>query len=216
MKITSPILGTMSGKLGGAVGANSRGGVQYLRKLVKPGNPRTVAQTTIRLILTSISAAWRSVLTDLQRAGWEGISPASSSGIDSYLKGNAAAVQGGQARTDDAPDSLALVTDPVASVTYVASTHLITATGVATANVMWNALASAAQASSRLAQQHPVQFVQQKAAAVTQTFTVPVGHPARNVVAGDIVYIEIQQTGKATTATAGQVSTPQLFRVVVT
>lgn len=216
MKISSPILGTMSGKLGGAVGANSRGGVQYLRKLVKPGNPRTLPQTTVRLILTALSAAWKSTLTTVQRAGWESISPSSSSGIDSYVKGNTDALISGLARTDAPPTSLALVTDPVLTAAYVASTHTLTIGGTATAGVTWAIYASPPQSVSRLSQQFPVKFIGHAAAAVTVTAVQTSSSPLYAAVAGQVVYIEVHQFGTPGDSAAGQVATPQIFRVVVT
>jgi hypothetical protein len=220
VKVISPIFGSMSGKLGGAVGATSRGGVQYFRKLVKPGNPRSLAQTTVRLVQTALAAAWKSTLTDLQRSGWEGIAPATSSGIDAFVKGNMQPLIAGLARTDDAPDSLALVTEPITAMVVDASDHSITPTGGGpagagpTATVSFNLYVSAPQSSSRLSRQHPYQFAGLMQLGDTSV-TIPTANPAYNLVAGDIVYVRVVQFHEPGGIGAGQVATAQEFRVTV-
>jgi hypothetical protein len=215
VKVISPIFGSMSGKLGGAVGATSRGGTQYFRKLVKPGNPRSLYQTNVRLILTALSAAWRSTLTGVQRAGWESIAGATSSGIDAFVKGNTQAIIGALARTDTAPLSLALVTDPVLTCQYVTATHTLSFTGTATANVKWNIYGSPPQGASRLAQQFPVRYLSTASAGAAVSAVQPTTSPLYPAIAGQIVYVEVAQFGTPGAAFAGQVATPQRFRVVV-
>lgn len=70
MKVTSAILTTMSGKLGGAVASKARGGIQYFRKLVIPRNPRSFLQTAIRNATAGVSSAWKATLTQTQRDAW--------------------------------------------------------------------------------------------------------------------------------------------------
>ena len=212
MKWISPIFSSLSGKLGGAVGTTSRGGTKVLRSLIIPGNPRSIYQTTVRLIMTSMAAAWASTLTDLQRSVWESISPPNSSGIDSFVKGNMQRLLGALARVDDAPATLALTTTPVLTVAVDASAHTVTFTAVDALQAM-NVYVSKPQNSSRLSQQFPETFAG-KAAATVATITLAVTHPAYNLVAGDIVYVKLVKFG-ADATNAGQVATEQLFRVVV-
>ena len=56
------------GKINGNVYSKNKGGA-YARVRVKPSNPRSSFQTTVRARLTSLSQAWKS-LTATQIAGW--------------------------------------------------------------------------------------------------------------------------------------------------
>jgi len=56
------------GKIGGHVASKNRGGA-YLRTKVSPVNPQTAFQSVVRVLLTALSQAWRS-LTSVQRAAW--------------------------------------------------------------------------------------------------------------------------------------------------
>ena len=58
------------GKIGGHVASKNRGGA-YLRTKVTPSNPNTVAQTTARSLLGSLSQGW-STLSDTARLAWNG------------------------------------------------------------------------------------------------------------------------------------------------
>lgn len=58
----------MRGKIAGHVYAKNKGG-SYARTWVKPVNPKTSAQLTVRNFLTSLSQAWRG-LTQAQRDAW--------------------------------------------------------------------------------------------------------------------------------------------------
>lgn len=164
MKVTSAILTTMSGKLGGAVASKARGGIQYFRKLVIPSNPRTTGQTTIRAILSQLAGSWRTVLTDVQRAGWTAISPDSSSGIDTYVAANAGPMQGIAATEypiEDAPASRALatpyqiVTPPV--IDNSANTLTVSCPAAAGRLCLYEIYITRPQNSSRLARQFPYQ-----------------------------------------------------------
>lgn len=88
MRIRSALFTTMTGKLGGSVGSTSRGGLQTLRKLVRPHNPRSEEQTLLRSGITAITARWRATLTDAQRAAWAALAGPAESGIDVYLAAN--------------------------------------------------------------------------------------------------------------------------------
>lgn len=88
MKCTSPILQNMSGKLGGAVAASARGGIQYFRALRIPTNPQTFLQSAIRGAAVSVSALWRDVLTDEQREAWWDAVEGSGTGKSFFTKVN--------------------------------------------------------------------------------------------------------------------------------
>jgi len=61
-------LAAASGKIGGMVFSRNKAG-SYIRTYVKPINPGSVAQQTIRNRLTGLIQAWRG-LTDAQRRAW--------------------------------------------------------------------------------------------------------------------------------------------------
>jgi hypothetical protein len=88
MKIRSAILTEMSGKLGGAVGSESRGGIQYLRKLVIPSNPQTALQTANRNGVAGAASYWRSSLSAANQALWEAIATGSETGQTLFSKVN--------------------------------------------------------------------------------------------------------------------------------
>lgn len=62
----------MSGRLGGSVYANNRGGA-YVRNWVKPINPRTNYQENQRALVSDASSAWRNLTTSQQDA-WSTLS----------------------------------------------------------------------------------------------------------------------------------------------
>lgn len=68
-----------SGKVGGHVATKNRAG-SALRTKVKPSNPQSIAQSSVRSRLTSISQAWAG-LTDSQREAW-------NSAVVNYAKSN--------------------------------------------------------------------------------------------------------------------------------
>jgi hypothetical protein len=71
MKFNSALLTQTSGSIGGATGAQNRGG-NYLRARVAPVQPRTVAQQAVRATLASISSTWKT-LTASQIAAWNSL-----------------------------------------------------------------------------------------------------------------------------------------------
>jgi len=219
MKFGQPLITSQaSGALGGLVGSSSRGGVNYFRVRAIPGNPRSPVQTKMRLILTSLAAAWASILTDLQRAGWAGLSSGSSSGIDAYVRANTNILLATQARLDDAPDSAASIVEPFDTPPVVdASAHTIVLparSGSVDCGV--NVFISAPQRSSRLSQQHSFEFAGTSVdAEAGGTVSIPTTHSAYNLVAGDIVYVRLVQFGDAGGTQAGTVATEQIFRDIV-
>jgi hypothetical protein len=68
-----------SGKIGGHVVAKGRSG-SYMRTKVKPVNPKTTKQITVRSFLTTLSQAWKS-LTTAQLLAW-------NTAVASYQKHN--------------------------------------------------------------------------------------------------------------------------------
>lgn len=215
MKFGHAILSSeLRGSLGGVVASSSRGGTGYFRVRARPGNPRSLGQTTVRSILTSIAAAWVSVLTSVQRAAWAAISSENSSGIDSYIKGNALVMLGGDTRVEDAPVSLARASDPI-TVTPVldASAHTISITIPVDNTGRTAVFVSAPQKSSRLAQRFNFLYVTASARDATgaTALAIPTQHPAYNAVAGDVVYVRTVNYGDED----ADVAIGQEFRIVV-
>ena len=64
----SALAGEFSGSAGSITASHNRGG-PYLRTRTIPTNPRTAAQTAVRGLYDTVSAAWRT-LSDAQRAAW--------------------------------------------------------------------------------------------------------------------------------------------------
>jgi hypothetical protein len=101
-----------SGKRGLYVSQGGRYG-QISRALVIPSNPRAVAQTSVRAILSRVAAAWRG-LQESQRAAWtaaaSGVNSASRlgqsgplTGLQLFNKINCTLAQFGQEQVDAPP-----------------------------------------------------------------------------------------------------------------
>lgn len=58
----------MRGKISGNVYSKNKGGA-YSRVRVKPSNPQSTAQSSVRAVFTALSQAWRG-LTEIQRLSW--------------------------------------------------------------------------------------------------------------------------------------------------
>lgn len=214
MKVTSAILTTMSGKLGGAVAATARGGIKYFRSKVNPSNPRTFNQSTVRAILTTLAATYTGTLNDTERAGWSAIAPTTGSGIDAFVKGNAQPQLAAQPVVTTAPTSAAMVYDPIPSIVTDASAHSITLPGPVPTDKNVNVFATRQQHPSRGARQNSFQFVGTMAEG-DSTIAIPAGHPAYALTAGQVVYVKFVPFGNTGGSFAGQVATPQIFRSVV-
>lgn len=216
MKFGSPLLSTeLSGALGGVVGATARGGVGYFRARVRPGNPKSYAQTLLRSIMTSLAGYWANTLSGTQRSNWEGISPAESSGIDTFIKGNMQNSLAGHAVITDAPGSLALGNTPIATITVDASSKTIAFTGfVTSADQELSVYATRAQSASRLSRQFSYQYVGHAEVAETSVL-IPATHPLYNLVAGDVCYVRVVPYGAEGGTDEGKVGTAQEFRCVV-
>lgn len=215
MKVSSAILTEMSGKLGGAVAAKARGGVQYFRALVTPSNPRSTAQSRMRLILSGLSAAWLSVLTGTQRAGWSAVAGETSSGIDAYVKVNSQVALTGQTRVDTAPTSISLAAEPLTAISYNASLHALAFTNSTFSddlyvNVYIN---QSPQSPSRGAQQrHTTFYSSVHLDAAGANSITPTNFPAiYNAAIGTVFYARFVQVD-----VTGKVAVEQLVRIVVT
>jgi hypothetical protein len=210
MKVTSAILTTMSGKLGGAVASKSRGGIKYFRALVFPSQPRTTEQTRVRSILSALASAWTGTLSDSQRAAWSALATDQESGIDAYCRANAPRVQGGVAAVNDAPSSINLAATPFVSVVADASAHTLTLDTAVATGLKCNVYVSAPQSASRGARQFPLSYMGTIAAAGA-ALTLTSTQPPYNMVAGDVIYVRLVQFD----ATDAKVAQEQIFRVVV-
>lgn len=117
-----------SGSLQGLTSSRNRFG-QYVRSRATPVNPNSTAQGTVRARMAANSAAWRG-LTDLQRAGWEGLGSQMSrtdslgqtytlNGFEAYCSVNNNLLAAGDAAVSAAP---ALVTPEVVATLTVTLT----------------------------------------------------------------------------------------------
>lgn len=221
MKFGQPLLTSeLAGSMAGVTASSARGGQNYFRVRARPGNPRTVEQSTVRSVLSTLAGRWLHTLTALQRSGWEAIASGISSGINAYIKGNAQPGVDGEAYTDAPPTSLALPTATIATAVVVdASAHSISVTVPDAADVTMNCYVSRQQSPSRAAQQFGFTFVDGvtiDGAGGTAVFNIPVTHPAYNLTVGQAIYVRVVEYGDPLTAVAGQVAVGQEFRVLVT
>lgn len=132
MKITYGIgIVDASGSLAGNTASRNASGA-YMRKRVKPTNPKTPAQSAVRSSFTNASQAWRG-LTDDQRLGWAGLAKNFSArnslgqalrytGSQLFNKLNLNLSAAGQAQIEDAPTLAGVVNLSSFSVTTVAAT----------------------------------------------------------------------------------------------
>lgn len=68
MALFQPILGNISGSIGGSTWSHNKGG-PYVRRRTVPTNPTTLRQTAVRSYLGILSSMWQD-LTSAQRSGW--------------------------------------------------------------------------------------------------------------------------------------------------
>ena len=73
-KLTGPLFSLDArGKLGGALVASSWKGINYMRRLVIPQNPKSTYQVTIRKVMNHGSKGWKDAVTGIdatQQALW--------------------------------------------------------------------------------------------------------------------------------------------------
>lgn len=219
MKWNSPIFNELSGKLGGAVGTTTRGGVKVLRGLVIPANPNSKTQGIMRSIATALAAAWESTLSEAQRVGWRALGTGPLSGINAYQKSNTYRLMTGVARLDAPPASLALVYDPIVAGVIADATipNVMFTVPNTNAEVRRVVFLSHQQNPSRFAQQKNYQFIGSTASDVagTATIAIPSDHPAFALVAGKVVFVRIVAFGVTALGQTGRVGVAQEFRVVV-
>lgn len=107
------ILTTMSGSLGGITAARNKGG-QYLRARVVPVDPGSAGQVTLRGIFSQVADFWSSVVTALQRTGWDTYAAnvtvvnrigetVNLTGFQMYMRSNVPRIQSGALRVDEPP-----------------------------------------------------------------------------------------------------------------
>jgi len=126
-----PILGRISGKLGGLVFMNGPAGAS-LRSWNVPTNPNTPQQQTIRSAATQLANRWVATLSAAKRDAWETYAanvsvpgrfgnPIHLKGLPMYVRCNVARIQffGGAGIKDDAPVvfNLGEYTEPVITAT---------------------------------------------------------------------------------------------------
>lgn len=113
MKYKSPIFSQASGSLAGTTFSRNKGGL-YVRSRATPTNPNSTQQQAVRNIVGGLSNHWVTTLTNAQRSNWKtyadnvGLLDAlgesiNVTGLGMYVRGNAARIQAGLARVDDAP-----------------------------------------------------------------------------------------------------------------
>lgn len=112
MLITSQVIASGSGSVGGLTLSHNSGGL-YFRARVIPTNPSTIFQTAIRVAVASLTARWIADLTQVQRDAWELYAanvplpgplgnPRPVSGLAMYIRGNVSRIQTGEPVADDA------------------------------------------------------------------------------------------------------------------
>lgn len=139
MKFKGTLIAAASGSVRGLTFSHNRGG-QYIRGRTIPTNPGSVEQQAVRNVMSALTAAWKDTLTEEQRTAWTiwgDNSPRVNSlgdtfkmtGLQAYCANNAARLQAGLSRIDDAPATFgytALTTPGITSIT--ASTKVIVVT----------------------------------------------------------------------------------------
>lgn len=116
MKFKGTLIGEASGSLASLVFSHNRGG-QYIRQRSIPTNPNSDYQQAIRGLVSQLTSAWQSVLSDAQRLAWDTyaelvplLDPLGGTrnvgGLGMYIRSNVARLQAGDAdltRIDAAP-----------------------------------------------------------------------------------------------------------------
>jgi hypothetical protein len=102
-----------SGSIGGTVWSHNSAGA-YIRNRSVPVNPNTARQVAVRNAVRSITIAWNTVLTQVQRDAWDVYAAnvtwvnhlgqtINLTGLNHYVRSNTPRVQNGIARVDIAP-----------------------------------------------------------------------------------------------------------------
>lgn len=80
MKFSPLLSNDWRGKIGNQVAAKARGGIQYLRELVVPKNPRTFLQSAIRAAVSAVASYWTNNLTQEEREQWANVATGQQTG----------------------------------------------------------------------------------------------------------------------------------------
>lgn len=219
MKYGQPLLTTsLSGRLGGVVGATARGGVGYFRRRVDGSNPNTPGQALVRSIMSSLSGAWQTTLTTPQRNAWAAKAKPSESGIDVYVRANFQQLMSGLApAVATPPASVSLNDTPITGIapTYdLSDDEMIFGAALPTGtDVMYNVYVSKPQSASRLSRQFPFAYLTNVAPAATD-FTVPSPNVLQGATIGQVFYLRFVCFG-TDAPNLGRVGEEQIFRGVV-
>jgi len=129
-----------SGSIGATVYSHNRFG-QYIRARSIPVNPNSDRQVAVRNAIQSITIAWETVLTELQRVAWQtyaaGVAWTNKfgdsvhlTGLNHFVRCNSVRVQSAIARLDDAPTILNLAAAELQlAVTASEATQMLTING---------------------------------------------------------------------------------------
>lgn len=130
----------VSGSIGGTTFSHNRFGA-YKRNRSIPVNPNTDLQVAVRNAVRSLSIAWQTILTQVQRDAWELYADnvpwmnrlgqsVLLTGLNMYVRSNTPRVQNGIARVDAAPTTFNLATAELAlAVTASEATQDLTIDG---------------------------------------------------------------------------------------
>ena len=151
MKFKGTIIGEASGSLASIVFSHNRGG-QYIRQRSIPTNPNSDLQQVIRGLVSQLTSAWQSVLTEAQRAAWDTyaelvplLDPLGGArnvgGLGMYIRGNVARLQAADAdltRVDDAPTEYNLGDYTFPGITSITATTKVMITTFSAADLWAN------------------------------------------------------------------------------
>ncbi len=127
----------ISGRVGGSIFANNRGG-NYVKNFAVPVNPNTTPQQEVRSALSDLVVGWLDDLTDTQRAAWEtyGENVAMTNrigdtifltGQQHYIRSNSLLKRSGLTLVDDGPVVFEIpASDPTLALTGTATTQDVT------------------------------------------------------------------------------------------
>jgi hypothetical protein len=113
MKYLSQLMTSASGSINGVTGSHNKGG-QYFRARTVPVNPNSPAQAAVRAALSSLTTAWGTILTEIQRTAWNDyaqVVPVTNSlgatvklsGQQMFIRGNTPRMQAGLAVVYNGP-----------------------------------------------------------------------------------------------------------------
>lgn len=121
--ILGPMAAEARGSIGGTVFSRNRFGA-IARQRIKPVNPGSARQTSVRTQMATLQGHWRDTLTQTQRSDWENYAASTPltnrvggesrlTGPNIYIRSNSILLRAGQARLDDAPNAFGGAAFPV-------------------------------------------------------------------------------------------------------